>query len=224
MPPTKRTPRPYHIDLETMPPTKLRPAKRFSVSSMFPIRRSSREKRRLSKDSKNPAVVIVRGGDVRDEYIPSPPPPLMSPEELPPPPDDADINADTFSKLPPDALPPQPEELYSSVIPQSSHPTASPAMLRSSIPAAPSPSFPGSSRGGAAVASQRVPHLTPQSGSVLVTRDPLESSPRPLSVGGKMDPMWSVEFEGKMRTLSQNKLAMIEQEKGSKFYGDVAKS
>ena len=188
-------PRPYHIDLDTLSQPSLKPAKRFSVSSIFPIRRATKEKSRSSKKGCSSVVTPV----TIDDHIPPPPPPLLSPDVLPPPPPSIDVLSEISTSLPPDTLPPSPECPYSSVLPRTSRATSSIASLsRATSP-------PVSSR--------------PVSGVVTA----LDSFSRPLSTGVRIDPKWSVEFEGRMRTLSQNKLALIEQQKGSKFYGDVSK-
>lgn len=203
--------RPYHVDLATMTMPNPKPKRSFvpsGLANMLPGRRGSKDSRKSfglrkssSTASSNRPFSIISTSTVtdsnralEDDYVPIPPPPapLVSPE-LPPPP-------------PPPPLPtpaPNPLSLPAAIQPD---PLALPHQENPNLAAVRAPLHLNLSRQGS-TSSRGSGRARP------ALHSPAQQSP--------IDRHWSVEFEGRMRTLSQNKLAHVKQ-KEAKYFGDEA--
>ena len=214
-------PRPYHVDLATMTMPAKSTKQRFvpsGLAKMVQKRRESKESRKsfgLKRSSSTASAecrpgppftfMSSHGGDKRssraleDDYIPPPPGPLLSPELPPPPPPIAPAMPD------PPAPPPAPP-----APPQAPH---APVQATRSVP-----SIPANVRAPLHLNLSRPGSNSSQRSQAAHQGQALHSPVTPS--GGGMDRHWSVEFEGRMRTLSQNKLGHVKQQ-GSKYNGDV---
>lgn len=201
-------PSPYHIDLATMTLPSSKPSKsRFQMPSglynMLPRRRGSKEsrgssrgsifKRRSSSPSSARPFSVVSTGTLtqepprrpEDDYaLPPPPEPLMSPEALPPPP----------PPPAPDPLDPNIMALRATASPRG--PVAPARSVHSSPVPGPYSPVPGPSR---------PPYSPGQVHHSPATAPRLQS---PMT----SDKNWGMEFEGRMRTLSQNKMGIKQKE------------
>ncbi|XP_063677969.1 uncharacterized protein LOC134813106 isoform X2 [Bolinopsis microptera] len=183
-------PRPYHFDLATMTMPAQKPAKgRFHVPSGLA---NMLHKRRGSKDSRKSFGLKRSSSSASTECRASRPFSIISTGTV----------AGSSRALEDDYIPPPPAPLLSPELPPPPPPMI-PATQPNAVQPAPTPLHLNLSKQGS-------------TGSCASrTRPKLHSPATPSSAG--MDRHWSVEFEGRMRTLSQNKLTHVKQ-KDSKYF------
>ena len=203
-------PRPYHFDLASMTMPAQKPAKgRFHVPSGLA---NMLHKRRGSKDSRKSFGLKRSSSSASTECRASRPFSIISTGTV--------TQAGSSRALEDDYIPPPPAPLLSPELPP-----PPPPMIPANQPNAVQPAQPSTPNENAPnIAVMRGPlhlNLSKQGSTSSRTSRTRPSLHSPATPSAGMDRHWSVEFEGRMRTLSQNKLTHVKQ-KDSKYFGEEA--